>query len=69
MRRLVAAEYNCDPAHPLATDEADFYARLVGLDGDDRGDAGLHEIDSFDLSVGSLHVFEERHGCRMQVRP
>ena len=35
MRRLIAAEHYGDPAHALAANEADFYTRLVGLDGDD----------------------------------
>ena len=56
MRRLIAAEHYGDPAHPLAANEADFYTRLVGLDGDDRGDAVLHEIYSFNPSIGSFHV-------------
>ena len=46
MGRLIAAKHYGDPAHALAANEADFYTRLVGLDGDDRGDAALHEIYS-----------------------
>jgi hypothetical protein len=54
MWRLIAAKHYGDPAHALAANEADFYPRLVGLDGDDRGDAALHEIYSFDPSIGSF---------------
>ena len=60
-RRLIAAQHHGYPAHPLAANETNFDPRLVGLDGDDRCDAGLHEIDRFDPSIGSFQVFEKRH--------
>jgi hypothetical protein len=55
MRRLIATQHYGHPAHALAADEADFHPRLVGLDGDDRGDAGLHEIYSFNPLIGLFH--------------
>jgi hypothetical protein len=53
MRRLVTAEHDGNPAHSFAADQAHFYARLVGLDSDDRGNTGLREIHSFDPSIWS----------------
>jgi hypothetical protein len=52
MWRLVATQHHRYPAHALPANEADFYTRLVGLDGDDRGDAVLHEIYSFIRRLG-----------------
>ena len=54
MRRLITAKHDGNPAHSFAADQADFYARLVGLDSDDRGNTGLREIHSFDPSIWSL---------------
>jgi hypothetical protein len=48
--------------------EADLGAsRAVGLDGDDRGNVGLHEIYSFNPLIGLFHLLEKCHSHGLQV--
>jgi hypothetical protein len=68
MRRLVAAQHNRCAGHPLAADETHVDLCFVGLNGDDRGDAGFHETDRFDPAVGALDVSFDGQCHWLQVR-
>jgi hypothetical protein len=60
MRRLVAAQHNGRPAHSFRSDQSDLDLGFVGLDGDDRGDAGIHEIDGVDPPVWPFDLVSDR---------
>ena len=69
LHRLVATQHDGDPTHPLAADEAHFYARLVGLDGDNRGDAGLKEIHRNRPSANETPIFFFGHAVGIARHP
>jgi hypothetical protein len=66
MRRLVAAQHHGRPGHSLRPDQSDFDLGLIGLDGNDRGDTGLHEIDGIDPPIGSFDLVS--HGDRKEIQ-
>ena len=42
MRGMITTQHHGGPSHSLITNETHLDLRLVRLDGDDRGNAGLH---------------------------
>ena len=68
MRRLVAAQHDGRPGHSLRSDQSDFDLGFVGLDGNDRSDAGAHEIDGIDPPVRPFDLVPDRHRKELQVR-
>jgi hypothetical protein len=68
MRRLIAAQHDCRAGHALVPDQSDLDLRLVCLDGDDRGESGVHEIDCIDPPVRPFDLVPDRHGKGTQVR-
>jgi hypothetical protein len=69
IRRLITSQHHGEPAHPLAANKADLYFHVVWLDSDNRRNANVHKIDHLDPMIGLLHVLENRHRNRLQVRP
>ena len=59
VRRLMIAENDGNAAHALASDQADFDAGLVRLDGDHRGDAGFGKEDVFNLPAPAFPARNE----------